>query len=311
MSHFLEAIFGNNHPTAQCEIGSIGWEDEDEYFHPGETSNDGLTLVKVQLFRGRDYTKELSDRAQGVKILCVLPDGEFRVPAKNARCYVMIPQGMDNVPGAGLIVATVGGGNEVHRNITAGDVVIGPTGDDRGAACSLVKKDGTITHFTTDNNLVGGQSISSRMGRGLSDKTGMPDGFSWSAPWGTLKFDPTGFHVVLKESGAEFHLGGLGLPAPLNMIGSYCNITAGTMHTNAAAHVTGLGTVQLANAQAMQAAITAIQTQLTDILGAIALITSGTPGATALTGFSASLTAATTALSAASLAATTTASADL
>lgn len=89
-------------------LGSIGWEDEDEHAFLGTADNDGHTLVRVQLFSGRDTTKDLSPtRAQGYKIVCHIPDGTFRIPPKDARCYVLLPEGMEDVPGAGIIIATV------------------------------------------------------------------------------------------------------------------------------------------------------------------------------------------------------------
>lgn len=105
----MEWMFGV-YPQPQIEIGSIGWEgdDDDSFFDMGDESNDGHTLIKVQLFRGRDHTKPLNpNRAQGHKIVCHIPAGLFRIPPKDTRCYVAIPSGMETVPGAGIIIATV------------------------------------------------------------------------------------------------------------------------------------------------------------------------------------------------------------
>lgn len=103
----LEYLFGEK-PSPQIEIGSIGWEDEDEYAYLGTDDNDGHTLVRVQLFRGRDASKPLNPtRAQGHRIVCHIPDGMFRIPKKDTRCYVAIPEGMEQVPGAGIIIACV------------------------------------------------------------------------------------------------------------------------------------------------------------------------------------------------------------
>jgi hypothetical protein len=94
--------------SAQIVMGSIGWDDEDEHVFLGDSSNDGHTLVRVQLFDGRDHSKPLdTTRAQGTKILCHLPDGMYRIPAKDTRCYVAIPPGMEQTPAGGVIIACV------------------------------------------------------------------------------------------------------------------------------------------------------------------------------------------------------------
>lgn len=52
------------------------------------------------------------------------------------------------------------------------------------------------------------------------------DGFVVSGPWGSLKIDFTGFHVLL-SSGAEMHLGGIyGLPDPLSQLTTYFRVNA-------------------------------------------------------------------------------------
>jgi hypothetical protein len=148
MFEFLfHSLMGSNTDSSgasQIEVGSIGWEDEDDYFFLGDDSNDGHTLVRVQLFRGRDPTKPLSKtRAQGMKILCHLSGGLFRIPQKDTRVYVAIPKGMERLPGAGVIFATVEKsspdgrldkdravldfGDEMHLVIKAKSVAIGDT----------------------------------------------------------------------------------------------------------------------------------------------------------------------------------------
>jgi len=102
-------MFASRDGGVEIEIGSIGWEDEDEWYYLGTDDNDGHTLVRVQLFSGRDITAPLNPtRAQGKKIICQIPSGMYRIPKKDERCYVLIPKGMEAVDGAGLIIATVG-----------------------------------------------------------------------------------------------------------------------------------------------------------------------------------------------------------
>ncbi len=233
----LSELFGNA-GSSQIEVGSIGWEDEDDYFFPGEETNDGHTLVRVQLFRGRDFTKgEPTERAQGVKLICHIPDGNFRVPTKGARCLVAIPQGLDSLVGAGTVIATVGGGNEVRRNITAGDTVIAPAGEDPGQAMIIAKaSDGSVTIHTTDNNDTNGNSIFFRVS---------PTAFQFVAPWGRMIFDASGVHWTTK-SGARFDMGGIsipGLPGPIaDAFGSYVKLTAATVKCAGGSVYLGQGT---------------------------------------------------------------------
>lgn len=94
--------------TPLIEIGSIGWEDEEDYVFQGSDDNDGHTLIRVQLFRGRDPTRPLSPtRAQGIKMIAHINGGSFRIPPKNTRCYIVCPAGMEHMPGAAFIIGTV------------------------------------------------------------------------------------------------------------------------------------------------------------------------------------------------------------
>lgn len=62
-----------------------------------------------------------------------------------------------------------------------------------------------------------------------------PDGLEFVAPWGTLTFDASGFHVDHPASGAKLHLGYVGgLPAPLDAVGSYVTIEGGVVSINGA-----------------------------------------------------------------------------
>lgn len=103
----FEALFHRDEGS-QILMGSIGWEDESEYYFLGKGDNDGYTLVRVQLFEGRDITKPLNPkRAQGHKIICHLSGGLFRIPKPDTRVFIAMPKGMEHVPGAGVIFATV------------------------------------------------------------------------------------------------------------------------------------------------------------------------------------------------------------
>lgn len=117
-------------------------------------------------------------------------------------------------------------GVELAGNIKEGETVIYAAGDDGKAQGRVIcKADGSINVFTTDTNDATGSSVYFRVAK---------DGFSWVAPWGTIRFDATGFHVR-HTSGARLDLGGVGgLPFPLNELSSYATLSAGMVSASGA-----------------------------------------------------------------------------
>lgn len=97
-------------PTATIEWASIGWDSDDDesYYDLGTADNDGYTLVKVQLYKGRDDSKPLlkDGRAHGTKMVCHLNSSLQRIPPRNTRCMIAIPAGLETNPAAGMIIAT-------------------------------------------------------------------------------------------------------------------------------------------------------------------------------------------------------------
>lgn len=263
-------------PSAQIEIGSIGWEGDADYVFPGDAANDGHTLIRIQLFSGKDPTIPVNPkRAQGTKLVAHLNSlAGFKIPNKDARCYVAVPPGMTQVPGAAIIMGIVEPSMAQLDNLTPGEQ--GPS-TSSGATRIIQRNDGTVGFFTTDDGTLTGKSVYF---------TAAPDGFTMVAPWGQLKFDATGFHV-LTASGASFGMGGLGLPAPLDAIGSYVTMQAGTVAASCSAASFGTGTVDsLAGTQSVKTALQGLQSQIDLIATALeamataATATAGVPVAT-------------------------------
>lgn len=147
-------------------------------------------------------------------------------------------------------------GLELYGNADHGESGIYSAGEDgKGQARVICKKDGSINVFTTDTNTADGESVYFRVA---------PDGFMFVAPWGTLRFDATGFHV-LHESGAALDAGGIhGMPPPLDQLSSYVRATAATFTVEASAQSFGAGPPKpLTTAPEVLAALTALQTQIT------------------------------------------------
>ncbi len=154
---------------------------------------------------------------------------------------------------------------EMYGNISDGETCVYAAGEDgTSQGRILLKTDGSVSLFTTSTNLSSGDSVYARVAKGTNAATGAPDGFTWAAPWGTNKFDDTGFHTV-HTSGAEFHLGGIyGMPSPLDQISSYCKIQVGTFHVSCSGASFGVvGATPLALEIPTAAALAALQTQIT------------------------------------------------
>lgn len=144
---------------------------------------------------------------------------------------------------------------DLYGNLDYGEFCAFAGGEDGKAQGRVIgKKDGSVTRFTTDTNTAAGKSVYDRV---------KPDGFDWVAPWGSIRFDRSGFHVV-HESGAEFHLGGIyGLPAPLDQLTTYCKIVAASVRLQSAGAPVADATAQAAINAAVQVQIAALQVALT------------------------------------------------
>jgi len=95
------------HPA--CLVGTVGWDGREEHAELGTDDNDGHTLVCVTLYEGKTPGVETKvGVAQGYQIRCHISAlTGIRVPPKGTRVYVLFPHGMTQVPGAGVIVATI------------------------------------------------------------------------------------------------------------------------------------------------------------------------------------------------------------
>jgi hypothetical protein len=126
--------------------------------------------------------------------------------------------------------------------------------------------DGRISLFTTDDNTPNGKTVALQI---------MPDGLLFSAPWGKLTFDATGFHV-LHVSGAAIDLGAIGgLPAPLSALSSYVKLT-GNMVSSEASIIANGTAAGLANAVAkadpIVAALSAVSTGFAAVATAMGVV---------------------------------------
>jgi hypothetical protein len=120
-------------------------------------------------------------------------------------------------------------------------------------------KDGRISLFTTDDATVDGRTVALTIG---------PTGLVFNAPWGNLKFDATGFHV-LHSSGARLDLGACGgLPAPLDGLSSYATISAALLHLEGAATTVGASSPTAEPAAKSTQTLVALQSLSTALIAA-------------------------------------------
>lgn len=163
----------------------------------------------------------------------------------------------------------------IFASIKEGETaVFAAGGDGLSQAKILLKDDGSINLYTTDTNTTAGKSVYLRLAT---------DGLQFTAPWGTLTFDESGFHV-LHSSGASFDLGGIyGVPgfdsAPLNTLTSYVTMQAGTISSQSSAQAFGVGApLPLAGSVGTLSAISALQAQITSLQTVIAAIVGAPTG---------------------------------
>lgn len=96
---------------------------------------------------------------------------------------------------------------EAYGNQKEGEFCLVAGGSDAKAQGKIIgRADGALVLATTDNNTHEGNGVYLIVG---------PDKLAFQAPWGSLVFDKTGFHVVT-HSGAKMSLGGISNPAQPN-----------------------------------------------------------------------------------------------
>lgn len=219
---------------ALVQVGTVGWASEEEHVFFGTEENTGHTFVCVTLYGegklpGSPVTKGV---AQGREVLCNLADGVFRVPAKGVRCYVVIPAGMEELQGAGVIVATVTPGNEVRRNVKPGDLFLGASSGEAGI---VIKTNGEVAIFTKDDNTPTGKLVAWKLA---------PTGKTFTAPIGSETFNASGYHLKTK-AGPRLDMGGVAIPGlPSNVsdiLTAYAEIKAAKLKLSGAIVKLGVG----------------------------------------------------------------------
>ncbi len=271
--------------------GQVGWLGEDKYYDIGDESNDGHTLVRVQLYSGRDTTEPLiPHRAQGMKIVCQLSGQLYRIPPVGTRVIVAAPYGLDGA-GNGVIIAT----QELSPNATNSVALKASrvSMDFPGQDLVISAKSVTIRDYENDFVSVGkGVTVQSSNGSGMLVKNTaiamfLSDGsVGGGAATSTIMMDTTGIKLVngtssfVTLSDGGFHA--FGISATLQGAATYVGATptAVTAAANGTATVTAVAAIATYIA-ALTAAFVAEPAEFP--ASRSALITAGGTIATALT----------------------------
>lgn len=200
-----------DYASAQIAFGRVGWDGVDDHVDEGVPSGpEGHRHALVRV------TLEGSEAVRGQHLICSVNclNGR-RIPAKGARVLVAIPFEMAEVPGAPMII----GATESDRrdNLANGEASVGAS---EGTGRLVARNDGTVSLLTTNDNTADGKVVVFSVG---------PSGLKFSAPWGSLILDATGFHVKTK-AGPRLDMGGIaipGLPSEIaGAFGGYITMTA-------------------------------------------------------------------------------------
>ncbi len=115
--------------------------------------------------------------------------------------------------------------NNIYGNLGPGETCVSASGvDGQAQAAVMLKGDGSVTLYTTDDNTPSGQAIFAMLHP--------TKGFMIVAPWGTLTFDQVGLRVK-HQSGFGINGGSVGgLPGPFAALSSYLTMTAASCSLN-------------------------------------------------------------------------------
>ena len=172
--------------SGSVEMGTVGWE-SGAYLDLGTTSNDGNTLVAVQLYRGRDPSVALKPGvAQGHQIWCQISSmfGIYWLPPAGTRVLVAIPAGMRETQGAPLIVGAYQQSSGANAGAGATQFKVGRVMWDVGNASHALIKGKSVTMQSYATPTAQFMSVGVPMGGGAAgvyalDETG--SGFSSQA----------------------------------------------------------------------------------------------------------------------------------
>jgi hypothetical protein len=180
------------------EMGTVGWEDDQGPHYSLDTSpTDGTTLLKVQLYRGKMAGKAVkAGVAQGHKVLAQLSGPLWHVPDPGQRVLVAFPSGMEDIPGAAVVVAMPGPAPSIQYTQTKSKLDVGPDHD-------LVIKGRSLTFSDYSNRFVSitpaGIVIQDTDGSGIIVQSGVINIFSTNTT--IVRLDGSSIQIVNNGQG--------------------------------------------------------------------------------------------------------------
>jgi hypothetical protein len=153
------------------EPGVVGWDQDDAHADLGTADNDGNTLVKVTLFRGRDpaTSPPAAGVADGHRVLAQLGAGLFWVPPKGSRVMVGFPSAFATSPGAAFVVSVQATSPSNQFGLSRAKLDVGPDQD-------LVLKGKSVTISDYQNRFLhvgpDGVMLQDEAGNGVVMKNG-------------------------------------------------------------------------------------------------------------------------------------------
>lgn len=125
-----EELFGRDEDPTVVMRGVAGWDDSDDHIFLGTDVADGVTLVKVQLFKGKPTNvAPKPGQAQGHKIMAQVTGPLYLPPPKGQVVLVAFPEGHIEAPGAGVIMCWLGKSPAQQFNKTRAMIDMGPNID--------------------------------------------------------------------------------------------------------------------------------------------------------------------------------------
>jgi hypothetical protein len=119
-------VLGGHGDLLLFEPGTVGWDGVSPHYD----TEDGVTLVRVTLVRGRHPATPLQpDVAQGYQVLARIGGGLFRIPAQGTSVMVGFPTAFADHPGAGVIVCTTESSPDIQFSPTKAKFDVGADTD--------------------------------------------------------------------------------------------------------------------------------------------------------------------------------------
>ncbi len=281
----LEDVLGDGGASeaVRCELGTIGWQGEEDLADYGDGGNSGRTYVRVTLARGSPRGKPVADDGgmNGYQVRCRLQSPVWFIPERGAPCVVLFPGGYAEGSGVSLCIPIGGAETGKLPNQQPGEpVMYGPKGQaQRGGL------DGSWSRMTTDAD------PPSPDGNTIFDRISPKDGWQVVTPWGRAGLGPKGAYMI-HSSGAFLRLGAIKAPGIPDSLSSYAQL--GAAMTSVTGQAVTIGTDGGALNETAVAALVTLITAL-DVVIAAAVDPTGIPSA-AKTVFHSAYTAAITAI---------------